>query len=212
MSGHDVPIEYIDGGAVPANHKLAPVSRADLTNSSARKIPPIVTEAVKETDRPRLLSWSTTYANLMESFVLYGASVHPNAIFPIELFRVDPSLSQSADISPPRGRGVSHSGKPQEVAPKLEHDVNRNTSGETEVVSVDADFFESDNITSVGVVRGSARRSWNLIAGLWTYWRRERQIKKAVAALAEFDDRTLRDIGIQNRFHIEYTVRHGRDY
>jgi len=43
-------------------------------------------------------------------------------------------------------------------------------------------------------------------------WRREREIKKAVTALAEFDDRTLRDTGIPHRSQIEQIVRYGRDY
>jgi uncharacterized protein YjiS (DUF1127 family) len=41
--------------------------------------------------------------------------------------------------------------------------------------------------------------------------RRERDIKKAVAALAKLDDRTLRDIGIPQRSQIEQVVRYCRD-
>jgi uncharacterized protein YjiS (DUF1127 family) len=41
--------------------------------------------------------------------------------------------------------------------------------------------------------------------------RREREIKKAVAALAKLDDRTLRDIGIPRRSQIEQVVRYCRD-
>jgi uncharacterized protein YjiS (DUF1127 family) len=41
--------------------------------------------------------------------------------------------------------------------------------------------------------------------------RREREIKKAVAALAKLDDRTLRDIGIPQRSQIEQVVRYCRD-
>jgi uncharacterized protein YjiS (DUF1127 family) len=39
----------------------------------------------------------------------------------------------------------------------------------------------------------------------------EREIKKAVAALAKLDDRTLRDIGIPQRSQIEQVVRYCRD-
>jgi uncharacterized protein YjiS (DUF1127 family) len=39
----------------------------------------------------------------------------------------------------------------------------------------------------------------------------EREIKKAVTALAEFDDRTLRDMGIPHRSQIEQVVRYCRD-
>jgi uncharacterized protein YjiS (DUF1127 family) len=41
--------------------------------------------------------------------------------------------------------------------------------------------------------------------------RREREIKKAVAALEKLDDRTLRDIGIPQRSQIEQVVRYCRD-
>jgi uncharacterized protein YjiS (DUF1127 family) len=41
--------------------------------------------------------------------------------------------------------------------------------------------------------------------------RREREIKKAVAALARLDDRTLWDIGIPERSQIEQVVRYCRD-
>jgi uncharacterized protein YjiS (DUF1127 family) len=41
--------------------------------------------------------------------------------------------------------------------------------------------------------------------------RREREIKKAVAALAKLDDRTLRDLGIPQRSQIEQVVRYCRD-
>ncbi|MCA1452678.1 DUF1127 domain-containing protein [Bradyrhizobium sp. BRP22] len=45
------------------------------------------------------------------------------------------------------------------------------------------------------------------ILSLHAYWRREREVRKAVAALSEFDDRTLRDMGIVSRTDIEHTVR-----
>jgi uncharacterized protein YjiS (DUF1127 family) len=46
---------------------------------------------------------------------------------------------------------------------------------------------------------------------LWRYWKNEREIRQAVRALAEFDDRTLRDMGIRDRSHVEFTVRFCRE-
>ncbi len=64
-------------------------------------------------------------------------------------------------------------------------------------------------------------RSWNRLESLGAtlgtlmdlpaHWRREREIRKAVAALMEFDDRTLRDLGISGRSDIERVVRYCRD-
>ena len=53
---------------------------------------------------------------------------------------------------------------------------------------------------------------WRAIASRWAKWRREREVKEAVAALAQYDDRTLRDMGIPHRSQIEQIVRDGRDY
>jgi uncharacterized protein YjiS (DUF1127 family) len=56
-----------------------------------------------------------------------------------------------------------------------------------------------------------AIRVWRFVASGWANWRREQEIRQAAAALAEFDDRSLWDIGISGRSGIEYAVRHGRD-
>ena len=50
------------------------------------------------------------------------------------------------------------------------------------------------------------------IANRWAIWRRDREIKVAVAVLSEQDDRTLRDMGIPDRSQIEQVVRQGRNY
>src|SRR5882672_23503 len=204
LSGRDVPIEDIDG-VFAAHRRPALVSRPD---SSGRRIPSIGPESAKEADHPPLSSWSVVFAHLMESYVLYGSSLYPNA-FPVELPRMDYKGPQPADaMSPPRGpRAVApYSASPGEVAAAhLEQ-----TSGSAGVAFVDVGLLDSEGATSVGVVRRTARRLWNLTAGFWANWRREREIKKAVCALAEFDDRTLRDMGIRQRSEIERTVRHGR--
>jgi uncharacterized protein YjiS (DUF1127 family) len=45
------------------------------------------------------------------------------------------------------------------------------------------------------------------IAALWNYCREERDIRRAVRALARLDDHSLRNIGIRDRSEIELTVR-----
>jgi hypothetical protein len=54
--------------------------------------------------------------------------------------------------------------------------------------------------------------TWRAIASRWAKRRRERKIKEAVAALAEYDDRMLRDMGFPHRSQIEQIVRNGREY
>ncbi|WFU78464.1 DUF1127 domain-containing protein [Bradyrhizobium sp. CIAT3101] len=64
----------------------------------------------------------------------------------------------------------------------------------------------------------NARRHWSwwsalgeTTAVLWKHWRREREISRAVVALSSYDDRTLRDLGINGRADIERVVRYCRD-
>jgi uncharacterized protein YjiS (DUF1127 family) len=188
-----------------SNHKLTLVPRPDLGNGKIHVFGPEATNDATDSPRP---VWSVVFTYLMEGFVLYGASVHPNA-FPIELFRTGDNVSQSDEVSRPRGLRavVASSANVAEVATLHPEQA----SGKAAVASVDAGFFEPDGVEPAGVVRRNLRRIWNLIAGVRAHWRREREIKKAVYALAEFDDRTLRDMGIRDRYQIERTVRQGRD-
>jgi hypothetical protein len=104
-SGHDVPTEDIDGAST-ANRKRTLVPRSDLTSSSARENPSIVAESAEETDGSPLASWSAVFTALMEGFVLCGASLHPNAFFPIGPFRAIRNVSQPGERFPLRGSGA----------------------------------------------------------------------------------------------------------
>jgi uncharacterized protein YjiS (DUF1127 family) len=202
LSDREVRIEDVDGAAA-INRKPVLVPHAD---SNAPQIPSIGPESAEEADRPPASSWSVVFAYLMEGFVLYGAAIHPNG-FPVELPRMKDIVPRRADeLSPSRERlAVS----PNSAGPTAAHiEQTRGDAGET---SADVGLFEFGAATSAGAVRRMARRLQALIAGLWANWRREREMKKAVRVLAEFDDRTLRDMGIRQRSQIERTVRHGRD-
>jgi uncharacterized protein YjiS (DUF1127 family) len=156
-----------------AGRTLELVSRSDFVESGVWEVLPNAAEpVVEEGRRSSEPSWSAAFAWIMEGFLLYGASLHPNSVFPIELLPAERDIPQPAAVAPPRG---------------------------------------PDPAVSVGVVRRAARRSRNFIAGAWAQWCREREIKKAVYALSEFDDRTLRDMGIPSRSRIEHVVRYCRD-
>jgi uncharacterized protein YjiS (DUF1127 family) len=45
----------------------------------------------------------------------------------------------------------------------------------------------------------------------WNYWKNEREMRRAIRALAEFDDHTLHDLGIRDRSQIEFAVRFCRE-
>lgn len=182
-------------------------------NSTAFNMPPanrqvssIIPKTPGETDGPPVPFWSEVFSDCMEAFVLYGAAVHPNA-FPAKLFRTDDTVAQPDQIFQPLRVVVAPPASPAEVAAA---DLKQ-IAGDVGGISRNAGLLKSDDVTSVGVVRGTARRLWAWMAGLWIGWRREREIKRAVYALQDFDDRTLRDMGICQRSLIEPTVRQGRD-
>jgi uncharacterized protein YjiS (DUF1127 family) len=61
------------------------------------------------------------------------------------------------------------------------------------------------------VDNGPHSTSFPIMSSLWNYWRNEREIRRAVRALAEFDDLTLRGMGIRDRSQVEFTVRYCRE-
>jgi uncharacterized protein YjiS (DUF1127 family) len=130
----------------------------------------------------------------MEGFAAYGASLYPT-VASVE------ATQTAAKARKPRSpvRGMTSTEYEHHIYPQ----------------------FENSNVVELGRVEaldGGRLSHWNWLTSslesvvtLWTHWRRERQIRKAVAALAELDDRTLRDIGISHRSQIDQAVRYCRD-
>ena len=52
---------------------------------------------------------------------------------------------------------------------------------------------------------------WETVVSFWMHGRKEREVNRAVAALMNLDDQTLRDIGIPDRSQIRQIVRYCRD-
>src|SRR5882757_3403869 len=101
---------------------------------------------------------------------------------------------------------LSNNSRAAETRPGNRHDA---LSGrDIPIEDIDGVVAGNRRLAPVPRPDSSARR---ISSGIWTNWRRERAIKRAVYALAEFDDRTLREMGIPQRSQIERTVRHGRD-
>ena len=98
MSGDDARVENVDGACVE-HQRPALISRSGVASSNVRERRSIVTEAA-ETDGPPPTSWSAVPGYLIECFVLCGASVPPNAVFPIEAFRMDRNTPQPGRVSP----------------------------------------------------------------------------------------------------------------
>ncbi|OPY98548.1 hypothetical protein A5906_30985 [Bradyrhizobium sacchari] len=140
------------------------------------------------------LFWSVAYA-FMEGFALYGAALHPSAAMPVDAIlaaRRDWEAYQADESAKPvqngGGRGPCSSGN----------------------------VVQFDRLVPLDAQPERRRWSWLRSAGetltvLLSHLRREREIRRAVDALRELDDRTLRDLGIRCRSEIEWTVRYCRD-
>ncbi|MDA9399582.1 DUF1127 domain-containing protein [Bradyrhizobium sp. CCBAU 45389] len=145
-------------------------------------------------DREVSLIRSVVFA-FMEGFALYGAALHPSAAMPVHAI-----LAARRDWEPYPDAG--------EPAKPMQNGDGRGTLSTENIVKLDR-LLPRD-------MQPERRWSWLRSAGetltlLLSHVRREREIRRAVAALAELDDRTLRDLGIRSRSEIEWTVRYCHD-
>jgi len=146
-----------------------------------------------ELQRENASIWWEIFAFFMEGFALYGAALHPTAAVPVHAILVAERdwRWQENDRAPPqpvRG-GACEAGESDGNVVKLDH----------RFAAPPAHRWSW--LHSLG-------ETW---AALWSHLRREREIRQAVAALMELDDRTLRDLGIDGRSDVELMVRYCRD-
>ena len=145
-------------------------------------------------DVPTSLWWSVL-ASFAEGFGAYGVALYPTADLPVQ-----ESLWAREELLQRHGERNSTATAPEYEAGLLSK--NRNIIQLGRSAALDARPQWRRNLLALIYDAGAA---------LWAHWRREREIKRAVAALAEFDDRTLRDIGISSRAEIEQVVRYCHD-
>ncbi|MCC8935529.1 DUF1127 domain-containing protein [Bradyrhizobium sp. Arg68] len=149
---------------------------------------------VEQPDRSAVGWWLAALAFFIEGCAMYGASIYPGAEFPV------PSAPASATARKPRSARVQQLPAIEQASSQLLE--NSVTVGLGGAVSADP--------------RPQRRWSWlssigGTVAAIWRYWRREWAVQTAVAALAEYDDRTLRDMGICGQSDIERVVRQSGD-
>ena len=225
-----LPPSVADRGApLPAPSNSLPTSRTGRRDGrgflpeGSRQIPePSEAAAISLSETERTMgradsAWQSVLWFFVEGFALYGASVHwvaTTAVMAIAT-EVDAQQCQNSGRSE-RQKSISH------VSPAARAET---AIFEREGAADPTAFGTWTPRTREGIAspaRGVDRyRSvhpgwpaiiWRAIASRWAKWRREREINRAVAALAECDDRTLRDVGIPHRSQIEQIARYGRDY
>ncbi|MBT1510144.1 DUF1127 domain-containing protein [Bradyrhizobium sp. SRL28] len=167
--------------------RQTPAARPDVPESSSAAISTIA----RAGNAPTSLWWSVL-ASFTEGFGAYGVALYPTADFPVQAILVA------------RKDSLRHPGSRELTATGHEH--------ETDLLSKNIRLGGGSELDP------RAPRHRNLLAliydtaaALWAHWRREREIKRAVAELAQFDNRTLRDMGITSRSDIEHLVRYCHD-
>jgi uncharacterized protein YjiS (DUF1127 family) len=137
--------------------------------------------------------WQSVLGFFLEGFALYGASLHWVATTAVTAIASEVDARQRESLPAADDRNLSRSLR------------TPSTKGGFASPARQVDRYRF-------IHPGWPAMIWRAIAGGWTRWRREREIKKAVAALAELDNRMLRDMGIPHSSQIERVVRYGRDY
>jgi uncharacterized protein YjiS (DUF1127 family) len=159
--------------------------------SLPRSGPAPISTIARNGDAPTSLWWSVL-ASFAEGFGAYSAALYPTADFPVQAILVA------------KNESLQHPGSRELTATLHERETDLRPqniqlgSGST----LDERLPRHRNLLALIYDAGAA---------LWAHWRREREIKRAVEALAQFDDRTLRDIGISSRAEIEQVVRYCHD-
>jgi hypothetical protein len=188
------------------------VTRAPrLDGADVRPYPPAMTPL----DPPNTAPWSPVLAFFMEGFALYGASycASPHAIvtWSVDSSRAEASAPQPEEISWRERRGamaIVPSSTRSKVM-ELEDDADRAGPG-SEAASGNASFI-TDRSNRGNWLTKPWTKSWHAIASRWVQRHREREIKKAIAALVESDGRASRNFGIPNRSRDEQVARYRHD-
>jgi uncharacterized protein YjiS (DUF1127 family) len=195
VPNRELPADLCDSGSVEKNTTRAPQLDWSDKDSSFGAVSPI--------DR----AFTALLSSLAEGFTLF-AMAHVYMTPADESYPTEAKTGQLEEVSArerPKSLTIVSSTQPEVTKSELESGTGR-TRPRFEALSPDAS----------PAVRSNARNwlatSWSVIVNRWQHWRRERVIKKAVSALVELDDRTLRDIGIPDRSQIEQAARYGRKW
>jgi uncharacterized protein YjiS (DUF1127 family) len=195
--------------------RAAPHDRCD--NSPEQLTPTTdISEARPATGQADAI-WQSVLWFCLEGFAVYGASFHGLATNAVTTITSEVG-AQRPQVLPRRERRksislVSSSACAEITVLEREDAIDRRAFGTRMPSTTDGFASPARQVDRYRLVPpGWLAMIWRAIASRWAKWRREGEVKKAVAALAQYDDRTLRDMGIPHRSQIEQIVRDGRDY
>ena len=184
---------------IPAETQTAEISKAEAS---------LVPETRSVMAQPSAI-WLSVYWFFLEGFV-HGASLHGLATSAVTAITSEAGARQRPEPSWRERRKsislVSSAARAEMAVLESEDAIDRKAFG-----SFTRDTAARDFDRYRFVHPGWLTRTWRAIASRWANWRREREISKVVAAVAEYDDRMLRDMGFPSRSQIEQIVRNGRE-
>jgi hypothetical protein len=198
--------------AAPRGRRDIPAERltpaAEISKAEANLLP----ETRPAMAQPDAI-WPSVYWFFLEGFALYGASVHGLATRAVTTITSEVGARRPPESSwRERRKSISpvlSASRAEMAVVEIEGAADRTAFGSEMSSTRDAAAREVDRYRFVHP--GWLNATWRAIASRWTNWRREREINKIIAAVAEYDDRMLRDMGFSHRSQIEQIVRNGRD-
>jgi hypothetical protein len=160
--------------------------RAGCSAIADAKSTPAKIVKIREADCRKAGFWSSVIDLLMEGLALCAVSMHPTALFLVEPDPDEQRIPQPDEVSPRELRGRTSQ------VPRI--------AGQG-AVSLEVAYKINQAALARDAIAVTDDSSHEL----------ECDIEEAVAALGRLDDRTLRDLGIPHRSHIERTVRYCHD-
>jgi hypothetical protein len=160
--------------------------RAGCSAIADAKSTPARIVKIREADCRKAGFWSAVIDLLMEGLALCAVSMQPTALFLVEPDPDEQRIPQPDEVSPRERRGRTSQ------APRI--------AGQG-AVSLEVAYKTNQAALARDAIAVTDDSSHEL----------ECDIEEAVAALGRLDDRTLRDLGIPHRSHIERTARYCHD-
>ena len=177
--------------------------------TAAKSLPATVPEMAQPDAIRQSVLWF-----FLEGFALYGASLHWLGTAAVTAIATEVDALQRQKLARSGRRKFISLVSPAAGITVLERKdaIDRIASGTWIPSTRDGSASAAREVDRYRFVHpGWLAMIWRAIASRLAKWRRQREVNKAVATLAQYDDRTLRDMGILHRSQIEQMVRGGRN-
>jgi len=194
-----------------------PEQASQVAARDSRDILPELTSAESSEATPAMAQADATRLSMfwlfLEGFTVYGASLPGFATTAVTAIGSEIGARQPLERSRRQPASlVPSSARAEMTVLEREDAIDRTSFGKRIPSRRDGRQFPAGKVDRYRFVHpGWLSMIWRAIASGWAERRREREIQRAVAALADYDDRMLLDMGISHRSQIEQIVRNGRD-